>query len=402
MKNATRCVYLDPNDQFGSISPPIYQTATFRQPTADEFGEYDYSRTANPTRSHLEAKLADLEHGRYAAAFTSGMAAISAVCRLVEAGDEIIAGNDLYGGTVRLLEKVLPRHGISVRYVDITDTSAVREAFSDKAKLLLIETPTNPLLRVADIAALAEIAHENGALLGVDNTMLSPCLQNPLRLGADVVIHSATKFICGHSDVTAGALITADEAIHEKIALVQNAEGAGLSPFDSWLLLRGIKTLALRVERQSSNARRVAEFLASKPKIKDVYYPSLPGHPGHDVNRKQASGGGSVVSFTTGDPDLSRRIAEATHLFSIAVSFGSVNSSISLPCRMSHASIPDSIKDKLAPPPDLLRISVGIEAVEDLIEDLDRSIATAATGVRRKENTTFNGAASGLAAYVAR
>jgi cysteine-S-conjugate beta-lyase len=378
MKNATRCVYLDPNDQFGSISPPIYQTATFRQPTADEFGEYDYSRTANPTRSQLEAKLADLEHGRHAATFASGMAAISAVCRLVESGDEIIAGDDLYGGTVRLLQKILPRHGISVVYVNITDLGAVREAISEKTKLILIETPTNPLLRVADIAALAEIAHANGALLAVDNTMLSPCLQNPLRLGADIVIHSATKFLCGHSDVTAGAVVTKDEEIHQRIAFIQNAEGAGLSPFDSWLLLRGIKTLALRVERQNSTALEVAKFLSVHPQIENVYYPALPGHSGHEINLKQASGGGAVVSFTTGDAGFSRRIAEATRLFSIAVSFGSVNSSISLPCRMSHASIPEALRDKLAPPSDLIRISVGIEDVDDLLDDLDAAISIAA------------------------
>ena len=219
--------------------------------TAHEFGEYDYSRTANPTRTQLEKKLAELEHGTYAAAFASGMAAISAVCRLAKSGEEIIAGDDLYGGTIRLLEKVLPQQGISVRYVNTSDKDEVQHAINNRTKLILIETPTNPLLRVADIGALAEIAHANDVLLAVDNTMLSPCLQNPLRLGADIVLHSATKFLCGHSDVTAGAAVTANEETHRRIAFTQNAEGSGLSPFDSWLLLRGIKTLALRVERQN-------------------------------------------------------------------------------------------------------------------------------------------------------
>jgi cystathionine beta-lyase len=378
MKNATRCVLLDSNDPFGATSPPIYQTATFCQPTADEFGEYDYSRTANPTRSQLEKKLADLEFGAHAAAFASGMAAISAVCRLVNSGEEIIAGDDLYGGTIRLLERLLPQQGISVRYVDTSDNAAVRKAISDRTKLILIETPTNPLLRVADIAAIAEIAHANDTLLAIDNTMLSPCLQNPLCLGADIVIHSATKFLCGHSDVTAGAVVTADEKLHRRIAFTQNAEGAGLSPFDSWLLLRGIKTLALRVEKQNSSALKIAEFLAAHRAIGNVYYPMLAGHPGRDLHSAQAAGGGSVISFTTGDPEFSRRIAEATRLFSIAVSFGSVNSSISLPCRMSHASIPVALREKLAPPPDLVRISVGVEDLDDLAEDLNTAISIAA------------------------
>jgi cystathionine beta-lyase len=327
----------------------------------------------------LENKLAQLEHGQYASAFASGMAAITAVTRSLESGDEILASDDLYGGSIRLLEQILPRQGINVSYIDATDPDAVAAAVSVRTKLILIETPTNPLLRISDIAALVEIAHSHSALLAVDNTMLSPCLQNPLDLGADIVIHSATKFLCGHSDVMAGAVITNDEDLHKQIAFVQNAEGSALSPFDSWLLLRGIKTLSLRVERQTENALAVAQFLAARTDVKDVYYPGLESHAGHELHSRQASGSGSVISFTTGDVEISRRVVEATRLCSIAVSFGSVNSSLSLPCYMSHASIPESMRFRLAPPPDLIRLSVGIEDIDDVIADLDQAFDAAKT-----------------------
>ena len=378
MKNATRCVRLETNgDPYGAISPPIYQTATFRQPNADEFGEYDYTRSGNPTRALLERQLAALEDAEHACAFASGMAAITALTRLVSAGDEIIAGNDLYGGTVRLLEQVLPRQGISVSYVDTSDVESVEQAITPRTKLILVETPTNPLLKITDIAALAAVAHERNVLLAVDNSMLSPCLQRPLTLGTDVVIHSATKFLCGHSDVTAGAVITSDAELHRQIAFYQNAEGSGLAPFESWLLLRGIKTLSLRVERQNQSALTIAKYLSRHPAIKSVYYPGLESHPGHEIHCEQAAGGGAVISFVTGDPEFSRRLVESTNLFEIAVSFGSVGSVISTPCKMSHASVPESLRDRLAPPEDLVRISVGIEDVDDLIEDLEQAFAAA-------------------------
>ena len=377
MKNATRCVQLDKDDQFGSISPPIYQMATFHQPNATEFGAYDYSRSGNPTRTQLEKKLAHLEHGSFAAAFSSGMAALTAISRLLETGDEIMASDDLYGGSVRLLEQVLPRQGINVRYVDTTNLSEVADAFSSRTKLVLIETPTNPFLRISDIEALATAVHAREALLAVDNTMLSPCLQNPLKHGADLVIHSATKFLCGHSDVTAGAVVANDPDIFKQIAFVQNAEGAALSPFDSWLLLRGLKTLALRVERQSSSAEKVVEFLSMQKGVQSVFYPGFAGHKGGDVHLRQSTGGGSVISFTTGDPKISTRIVEAVELCSIAVSFGSVNSTVSLPCHMSHASIPENLRDRLAPPADLIRLSIGIEDVDDIISDLQNAFAIA-------------------------
>src|SRR5215813_3459604 len=383
MKTATQCVRFDSNgDPHCSISPPIYQTATFRQPSADEFGEYDYTRSGNPTRGLVERQIARLEGAEYACAFASGMAAISALTRFVGVGDEIIAGDDLYGGTVRLLDQILPRQGIGVRYVDVTDVGAVREALNPRVKMILIETPSNPTMRIADIRALAGAARAAGALLAVDNSMLSPCFQKPLGLGADVVIHSATKFLCGHSDVTAGALVTNDYDLHRRISFDQNAEGAGLSPFDSWLLLRGMKTLALRVERQNESARKITEYLSRHSAVGRVYYPGLADHPGHEIHRGQSKGDGAVISFTTGAVEVSRKVVEATGLFDIAVSFGSVNSTISLPCRMSHASIPQTLRDRLAPPPDLVRISVGIEDVDDLIEDLSRAFALA---TRREE-----------------
>lgn len=375
MKKATQCVYLDKSDQFGSVSPPIYQTATFTQSSATEFGEYDYSRSGNPTRTLLEKKLADLEHGKFASAFSSGMAAITAVTRLLEAGDEIVAGNDLYGGCVRLLEKIVPRQGISVRYVDTSDTNAVIDAFTPKTKLLLVETPTNPFLRISDLQALSKETSSRGIVLAVDNSMLSPCLQNPLDLGADIVIHSGTKFLCGHSDVTAGVVVINDEELHKKIAFVQNAEGTALAPFDCWLLFRGIKTLALRVKHHSDSAQQVAEYLSKQANVKEVYYPGLEDHLGHEIHLRQSTGGGSVISFTTGDVEISRRIVESSELFSIAVSFGSVNSTISMPCFMSHASIPDTMREQLAPPSDLIRLSVGIEDIEDIFAEIDRVLS---------------------------
>ena len=388
MRTATRCVRgeASPNfSEFGAISAPIYQTATFRQPNPSEFGEYDYTRTANPTRTLVERHLASLEGGHYACVFASGMAAITALTRLLRAGDHIIAGNDLYGGTVRLLDQVLSRGGISVTYVDTTDCKAVEVALRERTRLVLIETPTNPLLQICDIRGLARVAHSAKAILAVDNTMLSPCFQQPLALGADVVIHSATKFLCGHSDVTAGALITDDSQLHRQLAFQQNAEGAGLSPFESWLLLRGMKTLALRVTRQSASAHEIAHFLCESRQafgIENVYYPGLTSHLGHQLHRSQATGDGAVISFTTRDPSLSKRLVSALQLFDIAVSFGSVHSTISLPAKMSHASIPQSLRERMGPPPDLVRLSVGIEDLRDLIDDLTQAFDVVAESLR--------------------
>lgn len=376
MKTSTRCVQLGrSNDTYGAIVPPIYQTATFEQPTATEFGEYDYTRSGNPTRTLLEQQLADLEDAGYACAFASGMAALTSLTRIVKAGEEIIAGDDLYGGTVRLLDRLASHQNISVRFVDTTNGDALRKTVTNRTRLILIETPSNPLFRISDIRELSLIAREAGAYLAVDNSMMSPVFQRPLNFGADIVIHSATKFLGGHSDVTAGALITNDPALHKQLSFQQNAEGAGLSPFESWLLLRGLKTLALRVERQNSSAEKIARFLQTRAEVSQVFYPGLADHPGHEIHKLQAAGNGAVVSFTTGADKLSSAIVESTRLFKVAVSFGSVGSTISLPCRMSHASIPSLLKDGLAPPSDLVRLSVGIEDVDDLLEDLERAFS---------------------------
>jgi cystathionine beta-lyase len=378
MKHSTQCVNFEPADNFSAMSPPIYQTATFRQDAADEFGEFDYSRSGNPTRCILEEKLAQLEHGKFAAAFSSGMAAITAVIRLLKPDDEVIAGDELYGGTIRLLERAAEAYGFRVRYVDTTDADAVAATVSDKTRLVLIETPSNPTLRITDLKAVAATIPQRDVIFAVDNSMLSPTLQNPLDLGADIVIHSATKYLCGHSDVTGGAVITNDAELHKKIAFLQNAEGTALAPFDSWLLFRGLKTLALRVEKQSSNAEKIAAFLNEHPAVTRVFYPSLGDENAAAVQAAQARGNGGVISFTTGDAAASKRIAESVRLFSIAVSFGSVNSTVSLPCRMSHLSIPDALREKLAPPEDLIRISVGIEDADDLIADLTQALGQTA------------------------
>jgi len=386
MKPATLCVQPGTaNDANGAIVPPIYQTATFEQPSATEFGDYDYTRSGNPTRTLLEEQLARLENGSYACAFASGMAALAALTQGLNPGEEIIAGDDLYGGTVRLLERVISNHQVVVRYVDTSNVDAVKQATNSRTRLILIETPSNPLFRISDISQLSEVAHNVGAILAVDNSMLSPIFQRPLNLGADIVVHSATKFLCGHSDVTAGAVVTNDKTLHDAVAFQQNAQGAGLSPFESWLLLRGLKTLALRVERQNGSARRIAEFLQAQPSVLKVFYPGLDSHEGYAIHRRQAEGDGGVLSFTTGDPGFSARLVEATRLFRIAVSFGSVGSTISLPCRMSHASIPPALRNRLGPPEDLVRVSVGIEDVNDLIDDLRNAlqVSEAAGNIRR-------------------
>ncbi|XP_057722609.1 cystathionine beta-lyase, chloroplastic isoform X2 [Arachis stenosperma] len=364
------------SDPFGAVSNPLYQTATFKQPNAIENGPYDYTRSGNPTRDALESLLAKLDKADRALCFTSGMAALSAVSHLVQAGEEIVAGDDLYGGTDRLLSRVTPKHGIVVKRVNTTDLNEVASAIGPRTKLVWLESPTNPRIQITDIRKISEMAHAHGALVLVDNSIMSPVLSRPLELGADIVMHSATKFISGHSDIMAGVLAVKDERLGKELYFLQNAEGSGLAPFDCWLCMRGIKTMSLRVEKQQDNAQKIAEFLASHPLVKKVNYAGLPDHPGHDLHYSQAKGAGSVLSFLTGSLALSKHIVETTKYFSITVSFGSVKSLISLPCFMSHASIPSAVRVERGLTEDLVRISVGIEDVNDLISDLDNALRT--------------------------
>jgi len=375
VKFATRLLTFDPapGDRFTPANTPIYQTATFRQDDATSFGEYDYSRSGNPTRAVVEKQIAALEGGSRGFCFATGLAAITAVTRLVSPGEEILACDDLYGGAYRLFSRILGKRGINVRYVDFSDLDAVAAAITPNVKLVYLETPTNPLLQIIDIAAVADLAHRNGSLLCVDNSTMSPYLQRPLELGADIVLHSATKFLCGHSDVMAGAVVVNDPELGDELYLIQNGEGAGLSPFDSFLLLRGSKTLSLRLDRQQASAKKIANLLAAHPAVDRVYYPGLADAEQLRIHRSQASGDGAVLSFVTGDPELSRAIVEATRLFAITVSFGGVNSTISLPNYMSHASIPAHLRQQKSIPADLVRISVGIEDVDDLVDDLSQA-----------------------------
>jgi cysteine-S-conjugate beta-lyase len=388
----TRIIAYNPceKDPYGASSMPIYQTSTFAQPGADQFGDYDYTRSGNPTRDALQKQIADMEGvaGARAFCFTTGMAALSAVVRVVAAGEEVIVNDDSYGGTYRLMSKVASRQGIRVRYINMAGKdgpAALAQAINPSTKLVMIESPTNPMQRICNIRELARVCHANkhptGTLLSIDNTMMSPVLSRPLELGADIVVHSATKFMCGHSDTMAGAVIVkdmkeGDKSLADTIYFYQNAEGTALAPFDCWLVSRGIKTMALRVQRQQANALQVARWLKTVPLITTVFYAGLEDHRDYDIHIEQASGGGSVVCFLTGNVELSKHIVTHTKLFKITVSFGSVTSLISLPGNMSHASIPAEVKAAREFPEDLVRMSIGIESPEDLIADLQRAMAT--------------------------
>ncbi|CAI5739594.1 unnamed protein product [Hyaloperonospora brassicae] len=378
---STRLVSFDAcsDDPHGSTTMPIYQTSTFAQPSGDTFGAYDYTRSGNPTRAALERQMAELERGHRAFAFTSGMAALSAVSRLAHAGDEIVLSDDSYGGTYRLLSKVAAKNGIGVKYVDLSGADGhknLRAALSERTKLVMMESPTNPMQRICDIRRLVDAAHAVGALLSVDNTMMSPVLQNPLTLGADIVVHSATKFVCGHSDTMSGIVIAKDPELCRDIYFYQNAEGTGLAPFDCWLLLRGIKTMSLRVLAAQKNAVKVANFLNDHPLIQAVHYTNLLDEhsPDRKIHDSQARGCGSVVCFRTGSLAFSQHLLTVTKLFKITVSFGSVNSLISLPGAMSHASIPEEVRKARSFPEDLVRLSIGVEDAEDLIKDLSQAL----------------------------
>ncbi|MEE1756248.1 cystathionine gamma-synthase [Streptomyces sp. SP18CS02] len=358
----------------GAVVPPIYQVSTYKQDGVGGLrGGYEYSRSANPTRTALEENLAALEGGRRGLAFASGLAAEDCLLRaLLSPGDHVVIPNDAYGGTFRLFAKVASRWGVEWSVADTSDPAAVRDAVTDRTKAIWVETPSNPLLGITDIAAVADVARSAGAKLVVDNTFASPYLQQPLALGADVVVHSLTKYMGGHSDVVGGALVTADEALGEELAYHQNAMGAVAGPFDSWIVLRGIKTLAVRMDRHSENATRVAEMLSGHPKVTQVLYPGLPEHPGHEIAAKQMKSFGGMISFRVeGGEEAAVEVCNRARLFTLGESLGGVESLIEHPGRMTHASTAGSL---LEVPGDLVRLSVGIENVEDLLADLRQAL----------------------------
>jgi len=374
--NATQLIHSIPVDPLtGAISVPIYQTSTFVQEAPGVNKGYDYARTGNPTRATLEDIIAKLENGTVGIAFGSGLAAIDAVIKLLESGDEILAVDDIYGGAFRLFTHIYQKFGIKVNYVDTTNAENVFNAVTPKTKLIWIETPTNPTLKISDIEAIAGIARANGCLLCVDNTFASPALQQPLSLGADIVVHSATKYLGGHSDLIAGLVVTKDTELGAKIKFIQNASGAILSPFDSWLVIRGIETLELRVRQHCINAQAVAEYLETHLAVDKVYYPGLPTHLNHDIAKKQATGFGGIVSFTLKNDTEEAAIAfvTSTQYFKLAESLGGLKSLLCHPAQMTHKSIPAEKRQAAGVADSLIRLSVGLEEVSDLITDLDKA-----------------------------
>ncbi|NSL89143.1 cystathionine gamma-synthase [Chitinophaga sp. Mgbs1] len=378
MKLGTKLIHagVAPDPSTGAIMTPIFQTSTYVQSAPGEHKGYEYARTQNPTRDALQNALAAIEGGTHGICFGSGLAATDGILKLLQPGDEVIATNDLYGGTYRIFTKVFERYGIKFRFIGLQDASNLEAHITAQTKLIWLETPTNPLLNIIDIAACAEIARQKGILLCVDNTFASPYLQNPLELGADIVVHSATKYLGGHSDVVHGAVIVKDEELAKQLYFIQNSCGAVPGPQDCFLVLRGIKTLHVRMQRHCENGEAIAQFLRNHPRVARVYWPGFTDHPNHNIARKQMRGFGGMMSFTLKDDNLAaaNRILSGTHLFSLAESLGGVESLIGHPASMTHASIPreERIKNGLAD--SLIRLSVGIEDASDLIEDLNNAI----------------------------
>ncbi len=374
---ATICLHAgqEPDPSTGAITTPIYQTSTYVQEALGRHKGFEYARTQNPTRLALENNIAALEAGRAALAFASGMAAIGAVATILESGDHVIVSDNVYGGTFRLFDKVLRRYQLTFTYLDMADLDALERAFTPATRLLFAETPSNPLMRLTDLAAVADLAHRHGARLVVDNTFASPCLQQPLKLGADLVVHSTTKYLNGHSDSVGGVVVASKAEDEEWLRFVQNAEGAILSPFDSWLVLRGTKTLALRMAQHSVNGLALAEFLAAHPKVKAVYYPGLPTHPQHGLAKSQMKGFGGMLAFETGSLEGARTVLNNVRLMSLAESLGGVETLISHPASMTHASVPAADRAALGLTDGLVRISAGLEDIEDLKEDLGQALA---------------------------
>jgi cystathionine beta-lyase/cystathionine gamma-synthase len=377
MKFATKTIHagLEPDPATGAVMTPIYQTSTYAQEAPGVHKGYEYARTQNPTRTALERNLAALENGHDAACFGSGMAAMDAVLKLLKAGDEVLATNDLYGGSYRIITKIYEQFGLKGNFIPMYDAAAVEEHITENTKLLWVETPTNPMLNIVDIEAICSIAKKHGVLTCVDNTFASPYLQNPLDLGADLVVHSATKYLGGHSDTVLGAVVAKDAALAERLHFIQNASGGVPGPMDCFLVLRGIKTLHLRVERSCRNAAQIAEYLEGHPKVNHVYWPGFESHPGHAIAKKQMRGFGAMVSFDLNRDSFhdAKKVLSKTEIFTLAESLGGVESLIGHPASMTHASIPKEERAKVGLTESLIRLSIGVEDVEDLMEDLERA-----------------------------
>ncbi len=365
----------EPDSATGAVSVPIYQTSTYAQDALGQHKGFEYARTQNPTRSALEKNIAALEGAKFGYAFASGMSATDAVLKLVKAGDHVILGDNTYGGTFRLFDKVLKNYAVEFDLVDTTDISKVEAAFKPNTKMVFVETPTNPVMSVTDLQAVSDLAHQHGATVVCDNTFMSPYLQRPIDFGVDIVVHSTTKYLNGHSDSIGGFVALNDEKDAEWIGFIQNSVGAILSPFDSFLVLRGTKTLAVRMDAHDKNGRQVAAFLAEHPKIQKVYYPGLVSHPQHELAKRQQKGFGGMVAFETGSFDNAKKVLESVKLCTLAESLGGVESLISHPATMTHASVPLEKREKLGITDGLVRVSVGIEDVEDIILDLDQALS---------------------------
>jgi len=358
----------------GAVIPPIFQTSTYQQDALGEHRGYEYARTQNPTREAYERNIAVLERGRFGIAFASGMSAVTSVMQLFAAGDEIVMSDNVYGGTHRVAEMVLNRLGLNFNFVDTTHLEMIEGSINERTKLIFVETPTNPLLKVTDIAGVAALAKSRGILLAVDNTFMSPYFQNPLELGADIVLHSATKFLNGHSDMVGGIVVTSDEELADRFRFLQNAVGAVPGPFDCWLALRGTKTLVVRMKQHEENARQIASCLVDHKAIEKIYYPGLEQHLQHELQKKQARGFGGLISFDVGSIERAKRVLKTVRLFTLAESLGGVESLISHPATMTHASVPREHREAIGVTDGLIRISVGIEDVEDLEADLVRAL----------------------------
>lgn len=386
----TELVFSKSNDQYNASVPPLYQSATFKQGSLDNMGEYDYTRSGNPTRTYLQNHIARIMKADHAFAVTSGMGCLDVITRLLSPGDHVIAGDDLYGGTHRLLTYLNKKGDLNVSHHDTTNTELIKLKITSQTKMIFLESPTNPLIKCVDVRSIAKAAHDiNPDIIVVfDNTMMSPVLMTPLDLGVDIQYESATKYLNGHHDIMAGIIATRSAKLAERVYFVINSTGCGLSPFDSWLLCRGLKTLAIRVERQQDNCQKIAEFL-SNIGFK-VRYPGLKNHPQHELHQSMCKGSGGVLSFETGNIKMSEKIVENTDIFGIAVSFGCVNSLISMPCKMSHASIDAKTREERDFPEDLIRLCIGIENVDDLIDDLTKALLKAGAVKVNQKDELYN------------